>query len=127
MELHGSHSISGDIVEATTLLFCSITCCCCCWCGAWQFAHATGKVCIIPRGDITFCEKATMCAAAGGVAAIIYNNVAGPFRGTLSGSCPGGKGIPSFTLPQDLAPKVQGPATITGTPGSPYPYAFYDG
>lgn len=89
--------------------------------------HAAGKVCVIPRGTTSFCDKVTMCAAAGGVAAIIYNNAAGSFLGTLGTSCPGGTGITSLALPLALAPQFQGAATITGTVGALYPYETMDG
>jgi hypothetical protein len=36
-------------------------------------AGAAGKVCLIQRGQTTFCEKVAACAAAGGVASILYN------------------------------------------------------
>ncbi len=46
-------------------------------------AGATGKVCLIQRGTITFADKVTECANQGGVAAIIYNNSPALFSGTL--------------------------------------------
>lgn len=46
---------------------------------------ATGKVCLIERGDISFGEKVTVCVQGGGVGAIIFNNVAGDLSGTLGG------------------------------------------
>jgi hypothetical protein len=39
---------------------------------------AAGKVCLIQRGQNTFCEKVAACAAAGGVASILYNSVDKP-------------------------------------------------
>jgi subtilisin family serine protease len=45
-----------------------------------------GKVCLIQRGTITFAEKVQNCVTSGGVGAVIYNNVAGSFAGTLNGS-----------------------------------------
>jgi hypothetical protein len=44
---------------------------------------AAGNVCIMPHGLVGFCAKALACANAGGVAAIITNNVAGPLAGTI--------------------------------------------
>lgn len=74
-----------------------------------------------------------MCQAAGGVAAIVYNNAAGGFSGSLiaSGTCSGGFSIPSFSLAQELAPQFQaatcGCTNITGTVGAVYPYEYLDG
>ena len=42
-----------------------------------------GKVCLIQRGTITFGEKVKNCQDSGGIGAVIYNNVAGNFNGTL--------------------------------------------
>ncbi|MCH8206777.1 MAG: M28 family peptidase [Chloroflexi bacterium] len=49
-----------------------------------------GKIALIQRGTITFEEKVTRVAEAGALAAVIYNNLPGSFRGTLSdqGSIP---------------------------------------
>lgn len=56
-----------------------------CGLGTAACADATGKVCIIQRGDITFCDKTVNCQAGGGIAAVIYNNVdAWPEAWTLS-------------------------------------------
>ena len=46
--------------------------------GAWS-----GKVVLCQRGDISFYEKVMNVQNSGGVAAVIYNNVAGIFSGTL--------------------------------------------
>ena len=43
-----------------------------------------GKVALIQRGEVTFEEKISRVAEAGAVAALIYNNRDGLFRGTLS-------------------------------------------
>lgn len=42
-----------------------------------------GQVCLIQRGDISFADKVLACQNGGGVAAVIYNNVAGSLSGTL--------------------------------------------
>lgn len=55
-----------------------------------------GKIALIERGEITFGSKVAEVHSAGAVAAVIYNNVSGPFRGTL-----GGRGdIPAISLSQ---------------------------
>ena len=91
--------------------------------------YAAGKVCIIPRGTSTFCDKATMCKNAGGVAAIIYNNVAGAFLGTLDpATCSAaGMSIPSFSLAQELASQFTDGLTITGTLTAKYLYEAWSG
>lgn len=44
---------------------------------------ANGKVCLIQRGNISFQDKVKNCQDSGGVGAVIYNNAAGSFGGTL--------------------------------------------
>jgi subtilisin family serine protease len=44
---------------------------------------ASGGVCLIQRGNISFAEKVQNCEAGGGVAAVIYNNEPGALLGTL--------------------------------------------
>ncbi len=44
---------------------------------------ANGKVCLIQRGSISFHDKVKNCQDSGGVGAVIYNNAAGSFGGTL--------------------------------------------
>ncbi len=44
---------------------------------------ASGKVCLIQRGNISFHDKVKNCQDSGGVGAIIYNNVAGALGATL--------------------------------------------
>ncbi|CCQ12297.1 cold-active alkaline serine protease [Pseudoalteromonas luteoviolacea B = ATCC 29581] len=47
---------------------------------------ASGKICLIQRGNISFHDKVKNCQDSGGVGAIIYNNAAGSFGGTLGTS-----------------------------------------
>lgn len=44
---------------------------------------ASGKVCVIDRGNISFHDKVQNCQNSGGIGAIIVNNVAGVLSGTL--------------------------------------------
>jgi subtilisin family serine protease len=83
-----------------------------------------GKVCLIQRGNITFAEKVKNCVDSGGVGAVIYNNVAGSFAGTLNGQT---------TIPAVSASDTEGAAllgqlgelaTVTVEAGN---YAYYDG
>ncbi len=46
-------------------------------------AGVRGRICLILRGNNTFAEKVSNCAAGGGIGAIIYNNEPGNFLGTL--------------------------------------------
>ncbi|HEX8478743.1 MAG TPA: S8 family serine peptidase, partial [Telluria sp.] len=46
-------------------------------------ATVRGKVCLIARGSIDFATKVSNCQNSGGVGAVVYNNVAGGFNGTL--------------------------------------------
>ncbi len=53
-----------------------------------------GKIALIERGEITFGSKVAEVKNAGALAAVIYNNASGGFRGTL-----GGRGdIPAISL-----------------------------
>ena len=55
-----------------------------------------GKIALIERGETTFGSKVAAVHNAGAVAAVIFNNVSGSFRGTL-----GGRGaIPAIALSQ---------------------------
>jgi subtilisin family serine protease len=51
-------------------------------------AAVNGNIALIQRGDLYFSEKASNAMAAGAVGAVIYNNISGPFAGTLQ--TPGG-------------------------------------
>ncbi|MBI2379606.1 MAG: S8 family serine peptidase [Gammaproteobacteria bacterium] len=53
-----------------------------------------GKVCLIARGTVDFATKVKNCESSGGVGAVVYNNVAGAFGGTMNGTV---TNIPSVT------------------------------
>ena len=55
-----------------------------------------GKIALIERGEITFGAKVSQVHEAGALAAVIFNNVSGQFRGTLGGR----SGIPSVSISQ---------------------------
>jgi subtilisin family serine protease len=84
-----------------------------------------GKVCLIARGTIDFATKVMNCQNSGGVGAVIYNNVAGGFGGTMGTTV---ASIPSVTASdtEGAAMKAQlgQSATLAVTPNS---YAYYDG
>ncbi|TDM08636.1 MAG: peptidase S8 [Ideonella sp. MAG2] len=63
-----------------------------------------GKVCLIQRGSITFAEKVLNCQNSGGVGAVVYNNVAGGFGGTLGGT--------ATTIPSVTASDTEGAAMV---------------
>ena len=55
-----------------------------------------GKIALIERGEVTFGSKVAEAHNAGAVAAVIFNNVSGSFRGTLGGRSQ----IPAVSLSQ---------------------------
>ncbi|HZU06140.1 MAG TPA: M28 family metallopeptidase [Chloroflexota bacterium] len=64
--------------------------------GDWAPGALDGRVALIERGEIPFAEKVANVAAAGAVAAIVFNNVDGGYTGTLQRPAP----IPAVTLPR---------------------------
>ena len=85
----------------------------------------SGKVCLIQRGSVDFAVKVSNCQNSGGVGAIVYNNVAGAFGGTLGTVA---TSIPSVTATQadGTAMKAQlGQSATVGIKASNY--AYYDG
>jgi subtilisin family serine protease len=93
--------------------------------GTASAGSMTGKVCLIQRGTYDFAVKVSNCQASGGVGAVVYNNVAGGFGGTL--------GTTVTTIPSVTASDTEGAAlkaqlgqsaTVAVTPSD---YAFFDG
>ena len=88
-------------------------------------AAASGKVCLIQRGTVDFATKVSNCQNSGGVAAVVYNNVAGGFGGTL--------GTTVTTIPSVTASDTDGAALITQLDQNatvavaPWNYAYLDG
>ena len=84
-----------------------------------------GTVCLIARGNIDFAVKVSNCQQSLGVGAIIYNNVAGSFGGTLGTIV---TQIPSVTASdtEGAAMKLQlgTTASLAVTKAS---YAYFDG
>ena len=85
----------------------------------------SGKVCLIQRGTVDFAVKVSNCQASGGVGAVVYNNVAGGFGGTLGTTV---TDIPSVTASDtegtQLKAQLGQSATVSVTATN---YAFYDG
>ncbi|WP_160152243.1 S8 family serine peptidase [Microbulbifer sp. ALW1] len=96
MGLSTTFSVAGNAIEASgmegspqgsasgALMDCGL--------GEAACADASGKVCLISRGNISFAEKVQACEAGGGVAAVVYNNEPGMLFGTLGETA---TGIPS--------------------------------
>jgi subtilisin family serine protease len=74
-------------------------------------AAVNGNIALIERGSLFFTNKVLNAMAAGAKAAIIYNNVASNFNGTLGAA---GNWIPVVTLSQadGLALQTNAPATV---------------
>ncbi|MGJ7915666.1 S8 family serine peptidase [Massilia sp. LXY-6] len=85
----------------------------------------SGKVCLIQRGTVDFATKVNNCQNSGGVGAIVYNNVAGAFGGTLNGAV---TSIPSVTASDTDGAAMKGQlgqsATVAITASN---YAYFDG
>ena len=85
----------------------------------------SGKVCLVARGTIDFATKVSNCQASGGVGAVVFNNVAGGYGGTLGTTV---TTIPSVTASdtEGAAMKLQlgQSATVAVTATN---YAFFDG
>ncbi|MHB8873361.1 MAG: S8 family peptidase [Myxococcaceae bacterium] len=75
--------------------------------GAW-----TGRVVLCERGSVSFLTKVNNVKAGGGIAAVIYNNVAGSFLGTL------GTGN-SSAIPAISSSQEDGQLLVSGSLGSP--------
>jgi subtilisin family serine protease len=82
-------------------------------------------VCLIARGTIDFATKVSNCEKSGGLGAVIYNNAAGGFGGTM--------GTVVAVIPSVTASDVEG-AALKGQLGQsatvavkPYNYAYFDG
>jgi len=96
-----------------------------CGIGDRTCAEASGKVCLIERGTISFADKVLNCQAGGGVAAIIYNNTSGPLLGTLGGTK---TSIPSVGITQAAGQSLLGQLGISTTVSvAAGNYAKFDG
>lgn len=98
-----------------------------CGIGDMPCPGGSGQVCLIERGQVSFADKVNNCAAGGGVAAVIYNNSAGLFVGTLGGVA---TTIPAVSIAGDdastlLSSGIGETANVTTLGGGDY--AFFDG
>jgi len=84
-----------------------------------------GKVCLIARGTIDFATKVSNCQASGGVGAVVYNNAAGGFLGTLGTTV---TNIPSVTASDTEGAAMLNQLGQSATVGvTRTNYAYYDG
>ena len=84
-----------------------------------------GKVCLIARGEIDFGTKVANCQKSGGVGAVVYNNVAGGFAGTLGETV---TAIPSVTASDSEGAALRRQLGQVATVAvKPVHYAYYDG
>ena len=85
----------------------------------------SGKVCLVQRGTVDFATKVSNCQNSGGVGAVLYNNVAGGFGGTMGTTV---ATIPSVTASDaegaSMKTKLGQSATVAVKPTS---YASFDG
>ena len=88
---------------------------------------ASGKVCLIKRGVVSFATKVLNCQNSGGVAAVIYNNRPGMLFGTLGGVA---TSIPSIGTSDVIGATLKGmpgqSATVSVVP-DPALYAYFNG
>ncbi|QYF94488.1 S8 family serine peptidase [Massilia sp. PAMC28688] len=85
----------------------------------------SGKVCLIARGNVDFATKVVNCQNSGGVGAVVYNNTAGAFGGTLGEVA---TSIPSVTATDTDGAAMKGQLDQSATVGvKPTSYAYFDG
>ncbi|ATQ74354.1 peptidase S8 [Massilia violaceinigra] len=87
-------------------------------------AAVSGKVCLIARGTIDFATKVANCQNSGGVGAVVYNNVAGAFTGTVGTATLIPSVSASSTEGAQLKTQLGQSATVAVKPAS---YAYFDG
>ncbi|WP_020680133.1 S8 family serine peptidase [Marinobacterium rhizophilum] len=95
-----------------------------CGIGENSCTDASGKVCLIQRGNITFADKVLACQAGGGVAAVIYNNEPGLLSGTLGGI---DTSIPSLGISQADGQTLLGSSATASVTVGKGDYASWDG
>jgi len=87
----------------------------------------SGKVVLCQRGTDSFATKVASVVTGGGVAALIYNNAAGGFSGTLNGTST----IPAISISDvdgsALLGAIGASATVANAGGVGSGYAYYDG
>lgn len=93
--------------------------------GSVVVGSMSGQVCLIQRGTYEFGVKVKNCQDSGGVGAVVYNNVAGGFGGTLGTTV---SAIPAVTASDSEGAAMKGQfgqkAVVAVTASN---YAFFDG
>jgi subtilisin family serine protease len=85
----------------------------------------SGKVCLIARGTVDFATKVSNCQNSGGVGAIVYNNAAGGFGGTLGTTV---TSIPSVTASDTDGAAMKAQLGLSATVAvTATNYAYFDG
>jgi subtilisin family serine protease len=69
-----------------------------------------GAIALIQRGEISFADKVTNAMNAGAVAAVVYNNAAGDYSGTLGAD---GRWIPAVTVSDSAGAALRTSASAT--------------
>lgn len=85
---------------------------------------ASGRICVIERGVISFHDKVLNCQDSDGIGAIIYNNVAGMLYGTLGD--PNSTTIPAVGAAQEDGAALQAASTASIAIG-PSDYDYFSG
>ena len=88
-------------------------------------AAVAGKVCLIARGTVDFAVKVQNCQNSGGVGAIVYNNVAGAFGGTLGTAVTSIPSVTATDLDGAAMKRQLGQSASVTVKGASY--AYYDG
>ncbi|MBA2339917.1 MAG: S8 family serine peptidase, partial [Pyrinomonadaceae bacterium] len=93
-------------------------------------ASVAGNIALIQRGTISFADKVTNAMNAGATAAIIYNNAAGDFSGTLGAATTtdGRAWIPGVTVSDTTGATLKGQAGSSATvTNQASDWDYYDG
>ena len=80
-----------------------------------------GKIALIRRGTCPFRQKVQNAQTAGAVGALIYNNVAGYFSGTVAGTTTPQITIPVVTTSDSVGAEIHNRIVATETPGGTPP------
>jgi len=93
--------------------------------GECQTGGQNGFVALIQRGTLSFADKVTNATAQGAAAAIIYNNVAGDYTGTLGAA---GSWIPAVSASDTAGATLEGRiGTSTTVVNKTSNWDYYDG
>ena len=93
--------------------------------GECQTGGQNGFVALIQRGTLSFADKVTNATAQGAAAAIIYNNVAGDYTGTLGAA---GSWIPAVSVSDTAGATLEGRiGTSTTVVNKASSWDYYDG